>query len=367
MQARRLEIQQIWSGLKPATFAYEQSKSRIWPIQFWVFVFLTLALFFVPLSSSLKSVTVVISLCCISFAPVYRQALIKTLNQNWCQAILCLMLLALIGCLWSPASYAEKALILEKYSKLLYLPIFTVGFADERTRRVALNAFLLAMLITCVISIAKYFNWTQYGHGVAAADPGTVFRNHIMTSYMMVFAVYLCGVILLQHTGVVRLMYGLLALLLSYQILFINTSRTGYVMYGLLMLLFIIQELSWRKALVGTLIGSCVLIGSVQLSPVMHQKINEALTDWQRYQHHDLDTPVGFRLQFHRYAADLYHRHPWYGNGTASFTYYYGIEKPVAVWTRRLLEPHSQYWLVIAEWGRVGIIALLFFFGSLFT
>ena len=48
---------------------------------------------------------------------------------------------------------ADKILVLEKYSKLLYLPVLLAGLLEERTRKLALHAFLLAMSITCLISL----------------------------------------------------------------------------------------------------------------------------------------------------------------------------------------------------------------------
>ena len=51
-----------------------------------------------------------------------------------------------------------------------------------------------------------------------------------------------------------------------------------------------------------------------------------------------------------------------------SKAYYYDKERPVdfSIWkTKTLLEPHSQYWLIAAEFGLLGIAALSYFFFSL--
>ena len=57
----------------------------------------------------------------------------------------------------------------------------------------------------------------------------------------------------------------------------------------------------------------------------------------------------------------MFWQHPIIGNGTASFTHQYAIDKPVSSWTRRLLEPHSQYWLFAAEYGVIGLCLLVGF------
>ncbi len=53
------------------------------------------------------------------------------------------------------------------------------------------------------------------------------------------------------------------------------------------------------------------------------------------------------------------------GNGSASFQYLYHEENPIPARGRELLEPHSQYWLIAAEWGILGLAALTFFFAGL--
>lgn len=353
-------------SLSPQTFLPNiQPTSRYWPTEFWVFIFLSLTVFCVPLSSSGKSIGMAIVMVLILLTPQYRTALWQVLRQPWSLAIIGLLLLALLGCIWSPANWHEKFLVLEKYSKLGYLPVLAVGFMDHRTRQVALHAFLLAMMITAFMSIGKNFHWLQYGHGITADDPGSIFRNHIMTSYFMAFAGFIATRAILHHQGMVRGIYIGLALLYSYQLFFINSGRTGYVLYVLLLLLLIVQSFSWRQALRITFLGGILLLGCISMSAILQQKIHEATSEWQRYQQQDKDTPIGYRLQFHHYAAILFNRHPWMGNGTGSFTALYRQEKPVSAWTRALLEPHSQYWLAIAEWGRLGIVSLILLFACL--
>ncbi len=97
----------------------------------------------------------------------------------------------------------------------------------------------------------------------------------------------------------------------------------------------------------------------------MHAGINKIVIEWQDF-NVDKNPSVGYRLQFHDFANDLFNRHPIKGNGTGSFTALFRMEKPVPSWNRTLLEPHRQYWLVASEFGILGLISLFFLFGSLF-
>ena len=331
------------------------------PIQTWVTLFLTLSLITIPLSSTAKSIFIAISLGLILLSPHYWHDLISMLKRTWCQAAITLFLVAVVACAWSPASISEKLMEIEKYSKLLYLPVFAAAFRDPNARRYGLHGFLLGMLITVFASVLIYTGIVSFG-GIEANG---VFRNHIMTSYMMAFAAYLASLFFLRASGLSRIPYAVLVLLFSYQILFINNGRTGYVIYLLLMVLLMFQSFSWRQAFLGILVG-CSLVTCIYFySPIMQEAIYQAVNDYKLYEKSEKDTSIGYRLQFHDYAYDLFKRHPWKGNGAASFRHLYHEENPIPSRGTHLLEPHSQYWLVASEFGVLGCAALAFFFISL--
>ncbi|MFY7698376.1 MAG: O-antigen ligase family protein [Legionella sp.] len=334
-----------------------------WSTEFAVPFFLIASLFFVPISSSAKSLFIALSVTFILLTKSYRSCLKNISRYPWSQAAVGLFLLAILGCGWSHAWGNERLLVLEKYSKLLYLPILAVGFKDAKIRFLGLHAFMAAMFITCLLSILKFTQIIQY-HGT---DAGEIFHNHIMTGYMMSLAAYLSAYYCGREHGWFRIGYGILTLIFSFQLLFINTSRTGTVVFFVLLMIFFVQTFSWRHLLTALIITVLTIITSYCLNHNIKIQVDQAINDWHLFhQQNHKDTSLGYRIQFHDYAKKLFYRHPIIGNGTASFTYTYGIEKPVPSWSRRLLEPHSQYWLVLAEFGIVGIFLLVYFFASLF-
>ncbi|WP_131739752.1 O-antigen ligase family protein [Legionella adelaidensis] len=282
-------------------------------------------------------------------------------STYWGYACLFLFLMALIGMAWSPASLKDQLYVVEKYSKLLYLPVLAIGFKRENTRQVGLHAFLVAMLITCIVSIEKYFFSTD------GADPGEVFLNHIVTGYLMSFAAYLSALFFFQTKNTPpRFGYALLWVLFSYQIIFVNTGKTGIIIYLLLMAMLLLQVLSFKKALLA-FVASIFILGAVfYMNKGLQNKITILAQEWQEFHQNNKDTSIGYRLQFHAFSKQLLLRSPWIGNGTGSFTYYFQEEKPVPSWDHKLREPHSQYWLVSTEFGIVGLFLLLSFFFILY-
>lgn len=335
-----------------------------------ILCFLLPSLFFVtPLSSTGKSILMVATLIFVLLSADCRTSLKSLLTSRWFRALLLMVAIVLLGCLWSPASFSERGLILEKWSKLLTLPLLIVGFQQPQTRQWALKGFVLAMFLTCVLSLIMH--WTHIFHFTGKITPEGIFRNHIMTSMMMSFAAYICLWLCVRTPNKQRFLYAVLSLTFSYHILFINQSRSGYVFFVLLMMAFIFQAFKRRQALV-VLSGFVILcIGAIYTSPKIEQCVAQAIHNVQHYEQ-DKNTSVGFRMQFHQFARQLFMMHPYFGNGTGSFTYTFRVQDPVPAWKHdgghsgTLLEPHSLYWLVAAEFGLLGLGVLAWFYAELF-
>jgi O-antigen ligase len=331
----------------------------------WIPFLLAAALFSVPISSTARGVFIGFVLVFVVCTPSYHRDLLSILMRPWCQALLLFFFIILLACAWGPASAHDKVAILKKYSKLLFLPLLAVGFQDPLSRRMGLHAYLLAMLLTCILSIAKGFALLSYH----SPDPGQVFHNHIVTGLMMAFAAYIAGWLLIQSsTKRARLFYATLVILFGYQILFINTGRTGYLVYGLLMILLIVQTCPQRKLLFALCLGGAVFMLSYHESATMQVFINQAIDNVRDIQHGNKNNSIGFRMQFHDFAKKLFVQHPWLGNGTGSYSYLFKQDNPIPAWhdvrpsQKNLFEPHSQYWLVAAELGLLGLVALLLLF-----
>lgn len=324
-------------------------------------LFLVAALFALPMSSTAKSILVALALISILCVKDYRIQLAKLCTDTWVLSIAGLLSVVVLASFWGPAPYTGKLYVLEKYSKLLYIPIFAVAFQARRVRFWGLNAYLLAMLITALIAILKT-------HGFLSSfnfDPNRVFRNHIIIGLMSAFAAYSSLWFYRKYKGVYSIPYLALAFIFTYHVLFINSGRTGYVIYAFLMMLFVFQNFTLKNALLGIALIISLLLTVFFISPVMKHEVRLVAQDIVQYKHNQKDTRVGYRLQFHDFAHNLFNRHPLRGNGTSSFTYIFAKENPVPGWGHGLLEPHSQYWLVAAEFGLLGLGALFFFYISL--
>lgn len=318
--------------------------------------------FFLPISPTLKSIFLITSLLLILITCDFKKQLGYTVNSLWGRAAILLVAFVVIACLWSQAPPALRWGVVEKYSKLLYLPILVIGFVNAKTRNWTVNSYLLVMFITCLLSILKAHGLVQIGD---AQFQGQVFYNHIVTGFLVAFGSYLAGVYAYQTEGWSRIVYLLSLLFSSYQIIFINTGRTGYVLYFILMVLLFIQIFSVKKALIVILAFCGLLILGFSQSSMMQVRINNLMEDIRLLKQNNENTSLGYRIQFHNYAESLFLTQPLIGIGTGGFKYNFSKDNPIPAWGQELTDPHSQYWMTLSEQGIIGLCLLLIFLCSL--
>ena len=324
-------------------------------------VFLILFAFVMPLSNSLKSIFLVCSIIAILVTPAYNKYLFDAFSTLWGKAAIAFFTFILIACFWSEAPYSMRWMVVGKYFKVIYLPIFTAGFINAQTRKWSINSYLLAIFITCIISFLKSINVIPPG-----GDPGEVFYNHIVTGFLVALGAYLSGLYAFETKGWPRILYVLMVCLTTYQVLFINTGRTGYIIYCILAALLLMQKLSIKKALLAVVIFSALIALAYTASNTMQLRVHDLLKDIKQLQHNNENTSLGYRIQFHSYAKALFESHPLIGIGTGGFKYRFATDNPVPAWGLELTDPHSQYWMMLAEQGLIGLLLLLFFLASLF-
>jgi len=327
---------------------------------------LALTAFFTPISVSLKSIFLIAT----SITVLIQQGALvtKLFRRSWFFAALLLFAVILFGCFIAPVEWRLSIDITGKYTKLLFIPILALGFQCKENRLWAVHGFLLAMFMTCLGSFLKVWGlFHGIGDGASGSsvwlDPGAVFYNHIVTGYFMAFAVFLACILATQAEGIRRYGYCMLIGLFAYQTLFINPGRTGYFMLAILMLVYFIYFFRPLRAFG---IGVIVLFIIASQSTAFKHGMRGLFDDFNQYQQGHQNSSLGYRIQFHHYAEQLFFKNVLMGVGTGGFAYSFHQDKPVAGWGDQLFEPHGEYWFMAAEHGLLGLLALLFFFCSLF-
>ena len=317
-----------------------------------------------PWSTSLAGIfNALMLLCMVPFLDV--RAFLQFLKRPICIAPIALVVLALVGTLWSDASWGARLYAVNPTVKLLVLPILLYHFERSQRGHWVFVAFLVSCALLSVMSWLVAF----YPNLALKTDPperGIFVKNYIDQSQEFT----LCAVALAYP--IVTLLRekrywlaGLLtALALSFfvNMTFVVVSRTALVTIPIMFGVFALLHLRWRSI---AIVAAALLAGAVlawQTSPHLRQTAEKFTDDYTRYAEKGEPTSLGLRLEFWRKSLGFFAEAPIVGHGTGSTR---GLFERVATPSGRyqasaevIGNPHNQTLNVAVQWGVIGIAIL---------
>jgi O-antigen ligase len=335
---------------------------------------LLLALFSVSFSTALTNVFVglsyigfVVALCT---SPHLRSV------QRSPPALLALALLALyiIGTSWSIAPHDDIRTALQKYSRLLVLPVcISLSWRDPALPGRALRWFLAGagvLALSCYLVSIGMMPQSSLGwwHVSTEAHDAYVFKNHITIGILLGFAAAAC-LLTARYAATPRARLAAIAggVFFAVPIIILSQGRSGYVtlFIGLVTLLLLHPRATppVKAAGIGAIALLCfgVYLASPNVKLRTDALINEVATGAPR-------SPNGVRLSFMRVALQVVADHPLIGAGTGSFAEAYA---PTArsIWpeqkTQGRNQPHSEFLLVAVQLGLAGSLVYFAMLGTL--
>lgn len=261
-----------------------------------------------------------------------------------------------IGMLYGTTLLPQAFEFWSKYLKLLIIPII-IGLApDEKLKRMALNAALSALVLSVLLSYARFFGLIQ-----PYSDPNQAyigFQNRITFGLYTSIASYIFAYRALNSSiKNWKIIYTIFFLLTAINTLAINNGRTGYVIFFALTALFLYRNVraKWRLAALGIAIPSIAVI--LLASPVARDRIERSITNTETILH---NTPaeqssIVIRWQFLKNSIDIIQNAPLFGHGTGSFESQYAkrIAGTAQVGSSN---PHNDYLLILSQLGLFGLI-----------
>ena len=155
-------------------------------------------------------------------------------------------------------------------------------------------------------------------------------------------------------------LYGLLAITAIFNVIFISDGRSGYFIFGALLLYTGILYFRWR-GLFASLFIAVILSGlAFHLSSEFRLRIIQIVSDAEHYQQGLANTSVGIRIQSIKNAYLLLRAKPWFGHGTGSFhTVYTTLPQDQTETTGIIPLSYNSYLNVGVELGILGIAFML--------
>lgn len=323
---------------------------------------LAACVFAIPMSVSLKSILLPICILVNLLTVKHWRIVLETIKNPVIVTTLMLLAWCLLSASWAPPHWPETKAVVSKMLKLFSLPLFAIGFLHRRTRQYAQFAFLLAMVITAIISLSMALSGINFMGG---ADAGTVFNDRIMTGLFISMGAWLAAHLALQADGKWKWLLWAVFIICSAQVAFANTGRTGYVIYILLAVSFSLMHLTFRQTVIFLTSLALFAMGAYWFSPTLAKNVDMTIYNVMHFQQMANSSSIGYRMGFHQFAQKLFLQHPLFGTGAGSFSWHFNQQQPMPFYSSRLFEPHSQYWLIMVEQGVIGLLLLLAWLASI--
>ena len=273
-----------------------------------------------------------------------------------------LLLLALVGTLWSDSAWADRLHAIKPVAKLVLIPPLLYHFSrSERGFQVCL-AFLVSCALLAVYSWIVLLDpaWKL----TATASAGVPVKNYIDQSQeftLCAFALALPAVTFWRGGSVIATAACLaLVLLFVTNMVFVASARTALLCIAVLLALFAWQHLSRRAALLllaGALATSAL---AWTASPYLRQRVTDIAVEYQHGREDISRASTAQRLTYWRKSFSAFAEAPLLGHGTGSIkrqferaaTVESGLDAEI------VSNPHNQTLNVAVQWGLLGIVLL---------
>jgi len=251
--------------------------------------------FFLPISTSLSNVLLAVAAGSTLLTGDIKAKLDMIVSQPINLCFVALFLIYAVGLTYTSADFSVGAAKLMVFDKFLFAVLLYPMFASNKNLgRYAINAFLLAMVLTLALSYLKAMGLINYNLRFGNA---AVFKDYIKTSFAMAICCYFLACRIYTEKSYRRI-YSALLILFLHNIFFLERARSGYVIIFVLAVLVLWQLYTWRGVLVATVLIGLLAGLAFIFSNTFHTRILEVQQNIQQYHSGNAATSIGQRLRF---------------------------------------------------------------------
>jgi len=335
----------------------------------WTNYFFIAFAFSIPISKALISLFSVLIILSWLFEGNFSSKF-KVIKQDKLSLIfLFLIIFSIFSLLWSPnISYAIHFISI-KYWEFLIIPIMLTSFNTKYIKYV-LNAFLLSMLISELVSYAIFFEVFTYNN-VLPSDPSP-FMNHIEYSTFLSFAL----IIILTKLATIKELkwqvFYMIYFITGLSNLFINGGRTGQVtfIFTVIIMAIFYFKLSWKYITTLFLAFFIILTLAYNISPNFNNRVNDLRVDMTNmYEKNDYRGSLATRFALWQVGAATFLDNPIIGTGIGGETLkikeysnklnFYHLES--------FTDYHNTFIQYAVQLGIIGLLIPIIIFYLLFT
>jgi len=261
---------------------------------------------------------------------------------------------------WSEIGFIESIPYLLEYRLYFMLPVFSVALSSlPNTQTCAFCAAIAGAIIAMVTSYGLGFGWWTI-EGAQLSLANRIYHGFIMSSLL------LASLLLARHlSGILKIMAVVVACLAAYNVLNIETGRTGYFQVIAVALIFVILTFRRLTSLVLVLGAVMLCFMAYQTFDKFNTRVNQTIANVERMiVDDDYYSSSGYRIEFYRIALQIGTENPLGGVGVGDVT----SELSDRVVYGQLRVPtdnlHSEYMNMLVAGG---VPALVLFVGFLLS
>ena len=335
---------------------------------------LCLAFFSVLISTAVINVGILLAVLtgCIIIAKdrKYIEVFIKNkINLS----IVLLMFIFLISLFYTISSFNEAIFSLKKYIKLLYIPVCYYILQIDWIRNKVINYFILGCTIILIFSYLRYYGLMQsiyfdkfaniLGSDYMNKGGVTIFQNSIVHGVVLCF--YFITTFLRANKTDDKLYY-LLSFLSFYNILFMNVSRTSYIIISILIIFIVysyFKNKNYKKNLIIFIFLSMSLI--LGNTSTINERFNHAVHDLSLIKNNSFDTSLGLRYIWAENGLENMLLKPIFGHGVGSYKKtieMYNSKRNINLENCCLTQnPHNEFISISTQTGLFGLLLFIWF------
>lgn len=285
----------------------------------WIALFFLTVCFFVSaISVSLTTVTYFCAFLFLLLSGDWRARWVRIRDNPAALSFWILAALLIVGVFYSTSTPPLIIRELHKQHWLFMTPLFIALLTREHWRQKMVNAFLYAMIITLFLSCIKsifHFQFFQHIPYTKALDDDSVFENHIVQSFAMNIAAFICAYRCLFEKKY-RLIYATLFVLMGINIFFMSDGRTGYGIFVLLFCYLGVIRFGWKGCFSAAFLAIAILSVVCVASHNFRSRMMAIYDHTKNYSQLHESTSIGQRIEMLGIAKQMIAQRPWFGYGT---------------------------------------------------
>ena len=271
--------------------------------------------------------------------------------------------LALLGTLWSDASWSTRLYAVGPTLKFLALPLLFYHFERSPRGIWVFVAFLASCTLLMAVSWVVAFD-PNLTLKPEAAGRGIFVKNYIDQSqeFALCAVALAYPIMVLVRSNKIRLaaLLAALALALMANMAFVVASRTTLVTLPLMLATFALLHMRCRTVLAALCAAAVVVAAAWIASPNLRTTASTFISDYQHTQERNNPTGLGSRLEYWQKSLDFFRDAPAIGHGSGATQ---GLFEQAAigetgVQAEIVKNPHNQTLNVAVQWGVIGVFVL---------